>query len=420
MSTEKSDNIQKELPVTDQAIQLLGGLPGIDSEIIQELASVEEKNTAARSKTEKKDEEKKVEKTEDKKVEKKDDEEGVEKKTSKKPDDEGAPDDDEEEQEEDGADEEEEKEVVIPDNKFGFKGKQKEKKVKELKIESFDELPSVIKSKYGQQLKDAKDLPKFFESVDKWRTAAQNADKISKDLEKVQKEKDDAIAVFENMPTDLLEAAKTYYSGGDYKKVFDGKSTLDFSKEKHSTKTLVNHYFPGEFTDADFEADETPRELKIAEKASIDKYKTEKASREQRAKSEVERASQKNKAFLSSVKSSVDSLKKEFPDMTADVIQDISSTLSGNALMSKFYNVDGTLKPNAAKMLALAEHGEEFISQLMEVAQRQGETSANEEFVDRARKKPKNAPSKGNAEQPRKEVTETIKKLLPDSNKRVF
>jgi hypothetical protein len=332
------------------------------------------------------------------------------------------------EEEEGGANEEEqeeeegqEEEIEIPDNKFGFKKKKKEVK-KEIKIEKFDDIPSVIKSKYGQDIKDPKVLAKFFEkSVDKWRADSQNLEKVSKELNEVKAQKDNAISLFENMPSDLLEATKAHYRGEDYKKYLN-QGSLDFTKEKHSTKALVNHYFKGEFTDDDFEAEEKSKALIIAEKESIAKYEAEKKDREQRAKLHVEQAEKKTKAYAASVKSSVEALKKDFPDMAADVIEDINSTLSSGQLLSKFFNSDGTLKPTAAKMLALAEHGESFIAQLMEVAERQGESQANERFVDRARKKPVASKKHGATEKVRKEVAEKIEELIPSQivGKRTF
>ena len=309
----------------------------------------------------------------------------------------------------------------IPDNKFGIKiKKDKEKAPKQVTIEKFDDIPTVLKSKYGHEVKEAKDLSKFFDTADKWRKDSQELAKVSKEVETIKKEKDNAIAVFENLPSELLEAVKAHYNGEDYKKVILESKGLDFKKETHSTKDLVNYYFPNEFTDEDFENPDL-RELKIAEKAAIDKYKSDKAARELRAKEQVEKAQLKTKAYQASVNSSVDHLKSSFPDMTPDVIEDIKSTLSSGSLFGEFYNQDGTLKPNAAEMLALAKHGKDFISQLIEIAQRQGESAANEELLDRANKTPRSRNSKG-TEVPRKEVTDMVNDLLPDAvvSKRTF
>ena len=416
----------KETQKVDQlhSVDLLGGL--VDKSILAEVATAEqaynEKIAGGKGKNEGEDEQEQEEQEEEQE-EVKDPKKKEEVKDDKNKDKKEEQEEEEESEEEEEQEEEEsEDEELLGANKFGFKTK-KEKKKEPLNIESYEKLPDAIKKKYGQDIKDVKGLSKFLEkSVDKWRADSQNYDKVTKDLEKVKAEKDNALAVVENLPSDILDMAKAFYAGEDYKKLFDGKHTLDFTKEKHSAKDLLNYYFPGDFTQADFDAEEEPKEMKIAKKAAIDKYNTEKTTREQRAKTHVEQAATKNKAFLASVTSSVDSLKKDFPEMTPDVIDSVKSTLSGGLLVSKFYNPDGTLKPTAAKMLALAEHGEEFINQLMEVATKRGESRINEEIVDRARKKPAGSKKGGENQGVRKEVTEKIKDLLPDGvvSKRIF
>lgn len=309
-----------------------------------------------------------------------------------------------------GKKEEEKEEEIEISNKFGIKLNKKEDKkgATKLDIKTFDELPAVLKSKYGQEIKDPKGLSKFFESsVDKWRSDSQS-------LEKVTKEKDNAIAIFEQLPPELLDAVKMHYDGQDFRKAFEGSTKIDFSKPvgKHKPEILVNTFFPGEFTAEDFEADEPSKELKFAIKASEKEYNSEKTAREQRAKTHVEQAQRKNEAFKTSVKSSVTALKVAFPDMAADVLADTEHTLSSGAIMSDFFNPDGTYKQNAAEMFMLAKHGKELIEQLMEIAQRRGESSANEEMVRRSPDKPKD--KRGGKETPiRKEVAAEIENFLP-------
>lgn len=336
-------------------------------------------------------------------------------KKSEKKDTKGEKEEDEEQEEEEDQPEDE----PVLNNKFGIKigGKKEEKKSSKLEIKSFDELPTLLKTKYGQEVKDPKALPKFFETVDKWRSDSQNLDKVTK-------EKDNAIAVFEQLPPELLDAVKMHYQGHDFRKAFEGNVKLDFSKpvDKHKPQSLVNAFFPGEFTDEDFEAEEVSRELKIAIKASEKEYNLEKNTREQRAKDHVNEAKRKSEAYKESVKGSVTALKSAFPDMAADVHADVEHVLSSGALMGEFFNPDGTYKPHAAKMFMLAKHGEELIEQLMQIAERRGESNANEEIVKRSPNKPKDKKGGSKESSVRKEVEDTVEKLLPQGlmNKRVF
>lgn len=332
------------------------------------------------------------------------------------------PDEDEEEEEEEEQEEEtEEEEEDAPElkNKFGIKlpGKKDDKKSAKLDIKTFDELPAVLKLKYGQDIKSAKALPKFLETVDKWRSDSQN-------LEKAVKEKDNAMSILENLPTELMDAVKMHYNGQDFRNAFDSGHKIDFSKpaDKHKPKTLVNAFFPGEFTDEDFDADEPSRELKIAIKASEKEYNVEKNTREQRAKDHVQQAERKSKAYKESVRSSVMALKSAFPNMGEDVQADVEATLSSGAVMSEFFNPDGTYKPQAAKRFMLAKHGEDLIEDLMKIAELRGESNANEEMVRRAPSKPKAKKGGGKNTDEGKEVDDRLEQLLPTKlfNKRTY
>lgn len=380
------------------------------------------KNTAPKEEQEDEEQEEEQEENEqnegkpgdkNKKIDKKSDK--VEGKKSTKNTD---PDEDEEEETED---EEEQEEEDAPElkNKFGIKlpGKKDDKKPAKLDIKTFDELPAILKSKYGQDIKSAKALPKFLETVDKWRSDSQN-------LEKAVKEKDNAMSILENLPTELMDAVKMHYNGQDFRNAFDSGHKIDFSKpaDKHKPKTLVNAFFPGEFTDEDFDADEPSRELKIAIKASEKEYNVEKNTREQRAKDHVQQAERKSKAYKESVRSSVTALKSAFPNMGEDVQADVEATLSSGAVMSEFFNPDGTYKPEAAKRFMLAKNGEDLIEDLMKIAELRGESNANEEMVRRAPSKPKPKKAGGKNTDESKETTDRLEQLLPTKlfNKRTF
>lgn len=408
--TEKPEVQQNEGPSLGTASDLLGGL--VEQSTLIELEKIE-KSKVAPVKTEKKPDNNKPDPEEN------ESDESEEEELEEDAEEESDENDESEEKVKDQKNKKEKPKKDEPElkNKFGIKlGKKEDKKVSKLEIKDFNEVPSVIKSKYGQEIKSVKDLPKFFEAADKWRSDSQQ-------LDKVKQEKDNAVAIFEGLPPEMIEAIQLHYKGEDYKKVFEAGPKIDFTKpvEKQDPKKLVEAFFPGEFKDEDFEADEMPKDLKIALKASTDKFNSEKTAREQRAKTQVEQAKRQSEAYKTSVSSSVKFLKTAFPEMAKDDLAEVEETLSSGQLMSKFLNPDGTYKPEAAKKLMLAEYGEQLIEQLMEIAQRRGESAANEEIVERSPKTPKNkSGSKG--EPLRKEVQEKVEELLPPAllNKKTF
>lgn len=307
------------------------------------------------------------------------------------------------------------KDVELKPNALGIALKKPASKKNEIEIENADQLLGAIKSRYGQEYKDIKELPKFFETVDKFRIDSQN-------LAKVTKEKEDILATLQSLPEELLEAVQLGVKGEDYNKAFANRPKFDFSKsvDKHDVKDLINTYFPGEFTEEDFSADapdETKKAIKVAKTASIDKYNTEKLGRESKRAGELEKSKANLQAFNDSVTSSVSELKQHFPGISQEALTDIEETLTSGAVMARFFNQNGTVKKEAAKSLALAIHGESILNELMEAAKHVAETEVNEDILSRGAQKPK--PKKGTGvDKMSEDTTKAVNELVGNLNKK--
>lgn len=291
---------------------------------------------------------------------------------------------------EEGAEGEKKPEEKKPEQKeekksvFGLnkpKGKQQD-----IVVENIEQALEVVKSKFGIEAKEVKDLPKFFESAQKWRADAQKA-------ETLEKENSNYKNILENTPAEIIDAMKMHFEGQDYTKAFANKPKFDYNKpvEKQDIKELVNHYYPGKFTEEDFTDEEPSSALEIAISSAQDKFNIEKQSIDARRATETEKANKRLESFKSSVNGSVEHLKRNFPDMTTDDIQDVKSVIEGgpNAILSFFMNQDGTVKQEAAEMLAMAKHGKSEIERMMEAASNQTEGRINEEIVTRGADGPK-------------------------------
>lgn len=261
------------------------------------------------------------------------------------------------------------------------KGKQQD-----IVVENLDQVLDVVKSKFGIEAKEVKDLPKFFESAQKWRADAQKA-------ETLEKENSNYKNILEGLPGEFIDAIKMHYDGEDYNKAFANKPKFDYNKgfEKQDIKQLVDHYYPGKFTEEDFTDEEPSSALEIAISSAKDKFNIEKQSIDSRRATETDRANKRLESFKSSVSGSVEHLKRNFPDMTNDDIQDVKSVIEGgpNTILSFFMNQDGTIKQEAAEMLAMAKHGKNEIERMMEAASNQTEGRINEELVTRGADGPK-------------------------------
>lgn len=295
----------------------------------------------------------------------------------------------------------------LKDNPLGLKLKKEEKKTEIPVIESNEQLLEYVKKTFGQEYKDIKEIPKFFEVASKWRADAQN-------LEKVTKERDQYVGFLEKLPTELFSALQAYDKNEDWKKVLETQPKIDFKLpvDKHSPEALVENYFPGKFKEEDFKAEEKSDALKIAIEASTKSYNVDKTAREQRAAQEIEKAKGHTKAIQDSISGSVAHLKQSFPDVSADAETAIANAFASGDVISKFYNNDGTVKPEAARKLMMAEYGEELIVQLMEIAKHQGEGAANEGLLERSSEK-KPPGNSGSGDKVKKEVTDMIDELLP-------
>lgn len=293
---------------------------------------------------------------------------GSEKKDEKKP---------EPKKEEEGKGDDEKKSV------FGFKQPSKEKDTKKDNITIEDEagMYDVVKSKFGQEVKDIKGMSKFFESAQKWRADAQKVETVQKELGQYK-------GIVEGLPDDIIEAVQKFYKAEDYTSVFTQKPKFDFSvtAEKQDKAALVNHYYPGKFTEDDFKEETPSTALEIAYESSIRQYKEGQKSINDKRAYESERAKRSLEAYKEATQSSVTHLKESFPDIADNELLDVQSAIEGgpNAFLAVFFNQDGTPKREAAEMLMFAKHGKSEILRMMEVAAHGAETRINEENLSRS------------------------------------
>lgn len=256
----------------------------------------------------------------------------------------------------------------------------KGKKEPEVNFEKIEDLYPQIKKIAGLDIKNPKELKKFFETVEKFRTDSQS-------LGKEKEEKEAFKAIFEGLPENFIGAIDAYYKGDDWKKIVGDVPKFDFNKPiaKQKVDELVKHYFPGKFKDEDFEAEEKTDALVIAEQASKDKFITEQKSRETERATRTEKATKQLEAQKVSVKSSAKYLRQSFPDVQPDAEAEIVGMLTGGpAEVAKvFFNKDGSCKEEAAELLMFAKHGKSELTRMMNAAARRAETVTNEEILTR-------------------------------------
>lgn len=282
-------------------------------------------------------------------------------------------------------------ETVKEEKKSLIFGSKKQEKQDNITIESLDDFAKFSK-KWGIEIKDKSDYAKVVKSVDKWRADSQKLVETEKKATQFQE-------IFENLEPDLLEAIQTYYNGQDWRKTINTSMPFDISKPVDSidTKKLVDYYFPGKFTDDDFDADEKPTALEIAEQTAKEKFIAKQESEKNAKRARIEEAQAKIARQKKSIDGSVQALRQSFPDVDITVVNEVTQVLEGGSILSEFLNSDGSYKPDAAKKLMLLKYGEQELRNAIEAAELRVETKMNEEFIRRSPTTPPKKQTNGNS-----------------------
>lgn len=264
-----------------------------------------------------------------------------------------------------------------------------------MKFEKVEDLEGHIKKKFGVD-----SIEKVFESSDKWRADSQK-------LVEVQKKTSQFEAIFEKMPEELYAGIEAWGKGQDWKKVITSRPSFDYTlpAEKQDKKALIETYFPGEFSEDDWnnynDKDGDPaikKAIGIAEKQSQAAYvNDQKKFSDQRAK--IQRQAEERQALLtSSIKSSVEQLKTAFPDLPSNVVTEIEKDLVSGAYRSLFFDDNGAITPEGATRLALAKHGKDAIDAISKSRANQAVSNERLELLSRTPEKLEQQKGSGSSE----------------------
>lgn len=277
--------------------------------------------------------------------------------------------------------------VEIDSPLFGGKVNLGKKKGEAIDIKDFEGAAQAITKSLGIEVKDVADIAKVIKSAETWRKDAQKAGEVQKEYDTLEK-------IFTGLPQNFLDAIQAHYRGEDWKSPL-AVTGLDYNKKltEQDEKALVNHYFPGKFTEDDFSDDEdNPKAaaLEIAMAASKDKYQNEKGTFDKSRADKMQNATARQSLVRNSIVSSVSGLEKAFPNMAIDTKTDVKKILEGGTekIMGLFVNTDGTYKEEAAQNLVLALYGKKVIDDLTEIAVNKAVTSEREEMLERGAEKP--------------------------------
>lgn len=301
-------------------------------------------------------------------------------------------DEDEEEEEEDDSEENE----GSPEDIFGIMSAPKKAKEIKLNFEPPKEMIDLISSRFG-----VNDASKFFSSVETWRNQAQEGSELKREYEALT-------ADLQALPMDLRASIEMWASGEDYTKALTMSQRLDFSGDfsKQDPESLVQHYFGEQYDElvSAFEADKISEDdlqdrIKLLANSTKRLFVEDKKALEKEREDFLNRQKFESENLKKTALLSVENLSKAYPNFSKSEVSKIRNILIEGKADNLFMNADGTYKEDAAELVAYAMYGKKMLESVKKLAQRQGESMANQKLVDSSpkqlRKQKASGPNQG-------------------------
>ena len=310
-----------------------------------------------------------------------------------------APQNDEEDEDEEEEDDSEEPQGSDEDI-FGIMSAPKKAKEIKLNFEPPKEMIDLISSRYG-----VNDASKFFSSVETWRNQAQEGSELKREYEALT-------ADLQALPMDLRASIEMWASGEDYTKALTMTQRLDFSGDftKQDPESLVQHYFgeqydeiTSEFKDGDISDTEYQNRIKLLANSTKRLFVDDKKALEKEREDFLNRQRNEHESLKRTALLSVENLSKAYPNFSKSEVSKIRGILVEGKADNLFMNADGTYKEDAAELVAYAMYGKKMLESVKKLAQRQGESVANQKIVDSSpkqlRKQKASGPNQGQVPQ---------------------
>jgi len=310
-----------------------------------------------------------------------------------------APQNDEEDEEDEEEDDSEEPQGS-DDDIFGIMSTPKKAKEIKLNFEPPKEMIDLISSRYG-----VNDASKFFSSVETWRSQAQEGSELKREYEALT-------ADLQALPMELRASIEMWAAGEDYTRALTTSQRLDFSGDftKQDPESLVQHYFgeqydeiTSEFEDGDISDTEYQNRIKLLANSTKRLFVDDKKALEKEREDFLNRQRNEHENLKKTALLSVENLSKAYPNFSKSEVSKIRGILVEGKADNLFMNADGTYKEDAAELVAYAMYGKKMLESVKKLAQRQGESMANQKIVDSSpkqlRKQKASGPNQGQVPQ---------------------
>jgi len=284
-----------------------------------------------------------------------------------------------EEEEEYEEEEDEDEEEVDSEDVFGITKQSKPAKEVKINFQPPAEMINMLSSKYG-----IKDANKFFTSVDTWRNQAQEGSDIRKEYEALTSD-------LQALPPEVRMSIELWANGDDYTRAFSMQQRLDFESSfgDQEVEGLVQHYLPEQYSDLNdalergkIDDDEFEERLTMLAASTKRLFNEDKKALEEQREQYVNQQKNQFQNLKKTASLSVENLSKTYPNFSKSEIAKIRNVLVDGKIDQMFYKSDGTYNDNAAELVAYAMYGKKMMESVMKVAERKGESRANQKIVD--------------------------------------
>jgi hypothetical protein len=283
------------------------------------------------------------------------------------------------EEEEEYEEEEDEDEEVDSEDVFGVTKQSKPAREVKINFQPPAEMINMLSSKYG-----IKDANKFFTSVDTWRNQAQEGSDIRKEYEALTSD-------LQALPPEVRMSIELWANGDDYTRAFSMQQRLDFESSfgDQEVEGLVQHYLPEQYSDLNdalergkIDDDEFEERLTMLAASTKRLFSEDKKALEEQREQYVNQQKNQFQNLKKTASLSVENLSKTYPNFSKSEISKIRNVLVDGKIDQMFYKSDGTYNDNAAELVAYAMYGKKMMESVMKVAERKGESRANQKIVD--------------------------------------
>lgn len=289
-------------------------------------------------------------------------------------------DDEEEEEYEDEDDDSEDDDI---EDVFGITKESKVEKEVKLTFEPTKDMQKFIESKYG-----VKDVAKFFSSADTWRNQAQEATETKRELELLT-------ADLQAMPPEIRQAVSLWANGDDYTRAFNQDQRLDFSSDfsRQDPENLVQHYLSEQYEEllerlesGKIDEDDFEDRVKLLAGSTKRMFNSDKQALDEEREQFTQNQKNEFQMMKKSALLSVENLSKAYPNFSKNEVAKIRNILVEGKIDNLFTKADGSYNEDAAELVAYAVYGKKMLESVKKMAERRGESKANQRIVDTSAK----------------------------------